>query len=143
MWCCTFPGRELVRPDAFGSFNQSGTLDGVPIRLGGKDDVVPVHLDAGARVFVCEASRGLAKQLAGYLFTTELRVRGDGRWHVDETGEWVLEQFTIKDFTPLDNEPLISVVGALRSMPGGDWENSPDLWAELHDVREDASEFAE
>jgi len=39
-----FPGCERAKPLTFGVSNQPGTLDGVLIKIGGKDETVPVHL---------------------------------------------------------------------------------------------------
>lgn len=40
-----FPGATQRAEPAFGPFNQAGTLDGVVIRVGGRDDPVPVMLE--------------------------------------------------------------------------------------------------
>ena len=56
-----FPGREQPPPLTFGAFNQPGVLDGVLIRIGGRDDTVPVHLRDGETIHVCNANRYLAK----------------------------------------------------------------------------------
>ena len=81
-----FPGREDAQTISFGAFNQQGSLDGVVVRVGGRRDTVPVLLQSSESVFsesvfyLCQASRALAKELAKYIFGSELRVNGDGRW---------------------------------------------------------------
>jgi len=130
-----FPGREEVLPIRFAAFNQDGTLDGVVIRLGGRRELVPVHLESGPVIHTCEARRNVAKLLAEHIFTSELRVKGTGRWLVDEFGTWQLEKFTISDFDVLDTEPLTSVVASLRGVQGSEWERLSDPWAELMKIR--------
>ena len=131
-----FPGREAVEPVAFGAFNQEGSLDGVVIRIGGTKEVVPVHLQTGEIIYDAEAKRPLAKQLAEHLFTSELRVYGQGRWSRDEEGSWKLVRFTIRDFEILESKPLSEVVGALRAVEGNDWGKLSDPWRELARIRD-------
>jgi hypothetical protein len=136
-----FPGRYEEEPWTFGAFNQYGVLDGILIRIGGRNEMVPVHLQSGEVIYTaCEAHRTVAKRLAPHIFTTELRVYGTGRWHRDESGDWILDRFTISDFTVLSDEPLTSVVTALRTIPGSEWPSLKDPWAELGAIRREADE---
>jgi hypothetical protein len=101
---------------------------------------VPVHIEAGAVVHNCEASRELAKRLATHLFTGELRVIGQGRWHVDGGGNWTLDRFTIRDFERLMDTSLTDAVAALRNVPGSDWDRVSDPWADLNYIRHNIDE---
>ena len=130
-----FPGRGLPRPPAFGAFNQDGVLDGVLIRVGGRDDTVPVHLQDGEAVHLCNASRDTARLLAPHLFGPALRVRGEARWERDADGRWSMRRFTIRDFRKLDDAPLGEVVGQLRGVEGNGWKEVEDPWAELEQLR--------
>ena len=58
-----FPGQEQPAPLTFGAFNQTGVLDGVLIRIGGRDDTVPAHLQDGDTIHVCNATRDMARRL--------------------------------------------------------------------------------
>ena len=131
-----FPGRETVEPVAFGAFNQLGSLDGVPIVVGGQKDPVPVHLEAEGEVHNCLAPRTLAREIAKYLFTSYLRVHGLGRWRRDEDGRWVLEKFRIDSYEELKDQPLSEVVRALRNVKGNEWETMSDPWGELAQIRD-------
>lgn len=132
----TFPGREEAEPVRFPVFSQGGTLDGVPCVVGGRGDWVPVHLESGPIVRNCVARRDVAKQLARYIFTDEVRVSGIGRWSIADTGDWVLESFRIHDFEVLDQTPLTEVVEALHAIPNNGWEKVSDPWAELKKLRD-------
>ncbi len=131
-----FPGREMEEPVVFGPFNQEGTLDGKVIMVGGKSDPVPVHLEQGATVYICQAKRDIARTLGRYLFQSELRVRGEGRWTREADGTWTLNRFTIYSFEVLDDEPLSAVVAKLREIPGSGWQDVDDPWSELTGMRE-------
>jgi hypothetical protein len=132
----SFPGREEAQPISFGAFNQQSSLDGVVIVIGGKGDPVPVHIESSESViYLCLASRALAKELAKHIFGTELRVNGTGRWLRNDAGEWQLERFLIGNFEVLNEQPLTSVVADLRAIPGSEWTSFKDPWAELDEIR--------
>lgn len=135
-------GAEIIRlhgdiapKNAFGPFNQEGSLDGVVVRLGGVNDPVPVHLESDSESYQCLASRAVARELAKHIFETPLRVYGVGRWLRNEDGQWTLENFTIRDFHPLNDESLISVIAKLRAVPGNEWGSIENPLAELDRMR--------
>lgn len=131
-----FPGRETIEQVTFGAFNQEGSVDGIVIRVGGKQEFVPVHLQSGEVFYTsCEANRSLAKLLAQYIFSSEIRVYGTGRWYRNENGSWVLDRFRISNFDVLRDAPLSSVVAELRKIRGSEWETLPDPWLELEKIR--------
>lgn len=130
-----FPGRDQPPPLTFGAFNQPGVLDGVLIRVGGRDDTVPVHLLDGETVHLCNANRDMARRLAPHLYGTPLRVHGDGRWERDADGVWTMKRFNVTDFEELDDAPLGHVVGRLREVEGSGWKEVDDPSAELRQLR--------
>lgn len=135
-----FPGREKPEPLAFGAFRQAGSLEGVLIKLGGKDETVPVHLQDESNIHHCNATREMARRLAPYLFEGTLRVHGIGRWERDADGAWRLRHFHIADFETLDDTPLGAVVERLRRVPGSDWRNLDDPYTELQRLRHGSGE---
>jgi hypothetical protein len=130
-----FPGRSRSAAGAYSPFTQPGTLDGIPIMVGGKLDPVPVHLEEGDIIHSCYASRTTAKRLAEYLFVSTVRVIGNGRWHRDSDGLWIMDRFTITDFHPLTDESLGEVITKLRTAAG---ESEPkEMLSELDKIRHD------
>lgn len=130
-----FPGCEQPAPVTFGAFNQLGVLDGVLIRIGGRDDTVPVHLRDGARIHLCNATRRMARRLAVHLYGPTLRVQGDGRWERDADGGWVMKRFNITNFEQLDDAPLGQVAQRLRDVDGSGWKDIEDPAEELRHLR--------
>jgi hypothetical protein len=128
-----FPGRSRPASAVYGPFAQPGTLDGIPIMIGGKGDPVPVHLEEAETTHLCLASRELARRLAAYLFVSVVRVTGKGRWHRDPDGLWVMDRFTIDDFDPLKDDSLVESVARLRSAAGS--PESDDVLDELDQIR--------
>ena len=130
-----FPGREEPAPVTFGAFNQTGVLDGVLIRIGGRDDTVPAHLHDGDTIHLCNATRDVARRLAGHLYGPPLRVHGNGRWERDADGCWVMKRFNITSFDVLDDAPLGEVARRLRDVEGSGWKEIEDPTAELRHLR--------
>jgi hypothetical protein len=132
-----FPGRNRPEPLVYGPFREDGTIDGQLIRVGGRDETVPVHLRDGAIIhtgLVCTPE--VARRIAPYLYGPTLRVHGTGTWVRNGAGMWELLRFRISDFEILDDAPLLTVVGNLRKVKGSDWSAVPDpvraLLAERH-----------
>ncbi|HET9904657.1 MAG TPA: hypothetical protein VFQ27_13260 [Xanthobacteraceae bacterium] len=132
-----FPGRSRPEPLVYGPLREDGTIDGQLIRVGGKDETVPVHLRDGAIIhtgLICTPE--IARRIAPHLYGPTLRVHGTGTWFRTGAGVWELRSFRISDFEVLDDAPLLEVVGKLRKVKGSDWSAVPDpvrtLLAERH-----------
>jgi hypothetical protein len=123
-----FPGRTRPKPMRYGPFREEGSLDGVVIRLGGRDDTIPVHLeDAEGAVYPCQTTVEISKQLSRHYRGSTVRVYGSGRWVRDENGSWNLLDFSISRFEVIDDSPLTDVVAKLRSVKGGEWSGDYSL----------------
>ncbi len=118
----------------------SEALDGILIRIGGEDDPVPVHLEDGDKIHICYAKRSIARRLAPHLFGSPLIVSGTGKWRRDPDGSWLMDRFTIQDFTELNDAPLSEVVNKLRKVEGG-WKNHEDPLGELDRLRRDPDQI--
>jgi hypothetical protein len=131
-----FPGIHEVQ--RYGTVTQQCSLDGEVVRIGGTRERVPIVLKSEDDIIAdCYTSRGTAKRLATHLFEP-VRLFGSGRFARDDEGNWKLEHFVFESFTRLADEPLSSVVEALRAIPGGEWgDNALD---ELHIIRHGPTE---
>ena len=130
-----FPGRDQQKPVTYGALNQQGVLDGELIRIGGRDETVPVHLRDGDAIHICNTDRKIARRLGSHLYGRTLRVQGVGRWERDADGTWSLRRFNITEFEILDAASLREVVGRLRGVEGSGWMNVDDTSAELERLR--------
>ena len=130
-----FPGRGQEEPVTYGVVSQPGALDGELIRIGGRDDTVPVHLRDGEAIHICNTNREIARGLAGHLYGKPLRVQGIGRWERDPDEGWKLRRFNINAFQVLSDTLLSEVVGQLRGVEGSEWNNVDDPSAELNRMR--------
>ena len=129
-----FAGATRSDESEYGPFSQPGSLDGVPIVVGGEHDPVPVHLQNPERVHYCLATRGLAKRIGMHLFTTPLRVSGVGRWFRDREGAWTMKSFRIQDFVELPADSMAAATGRLRAIDAG-WKRRPDPLGDLVALR--------
>lgn len=128
-----FPGCE-ERREASLVVRDHGTLAGVVVRIGGKDQTVHVHLEAeGAAYTKLECTRALGKQIAACLFEF-VRVAGRGTWSRDSDGNWALDRFVIQSFERLDDAPLSEALEGVRALKL-DW--GPDAYGALRLLRAD------
>jgi hypothetical protein len=119
-----FPGIKAPVPQAITGIQQSGSLDGRLISIGGKSELVPLQLETPEKIVThIYAKRALAKEISKLLFEP-IRLLGQGRWSRDEDGEWNMDRFTVHGFEPLDADNLISVVSSLKAVKA-DWPNDP------------------
>lgn len=134
-----FPGRGRNEQPEYGPFAQHGTLDGVPIVVGGENDPVPVHLQDRGQIHNCLASRSIAKDIGRFLFTTPVRVSGIGKWVRSSDGIWTMKRFTIQTFQELKASSLHDATARVRAI-NAEWKRRPNAIAELVAIR--ASEDA-
>jgi len=73
----SFSGREKCHKMEFGPREPSGVFQGVPIKVGGENDPVPVHLEDGKDKHIVWPRRSLAKDNRSAL----VYFRGSGRGH--------------------------------------------------------------
>lgn len=136
-----FPGRTRPKPQSYGPFNQEGSLDGVLIAVGGKDETAHIRLQNGDITYSsCETNRALARELAKHLFEP-VRINGTGRWIRETDGQWSLQRFRIQSFSALENSSLRDTVDALRAVQGSGWKDISDPLAELDNLRKDTDEL--
>jgi hypothetical protein len=129
-----FPGRDNANQPEFGPIRQTAVFQGIPIKVGGERDPVPVHLEDGEEIHIVDASRRIAKQIADYLFASVVRVEGKGRWIRERTGEWKMLDFYVSDFDVLKEGNLRSDIQRLRSIPAA-WKDRDDPLSELMTIR--------
>jgi hypothetical protein len=132
-----FPGRTRPKPMRYGPFRERGSVDGVLIRLGGRDETIPVLLQDGEASFSCQTNREVAKRLAPHYLGETLRAHGEGRWVREEDGSWHLLEFYIEDFEVLDDSPLHEVIDKLRAVEGSTWGDNPNAISDLLGLRRD------
>lgn len=129
-----FPGRDAANQAEFGPFNQADFLQGMPIMMGGKGDPVTIHLEDGDDKHIVSASRRVAKDIAPYLFTSNIRVDGRSRWNRNRLGDWEMLDFQVQSFEVLADRDLTQSIAALREI-SGDWKSLEDPLGYLAEIR--------
>lgn len=130
-----FPGRKAVAPQTY-TISQPTTVDGVVIKIGGKDDTIPVTLrDQEGKLINCQI-RGAAhaKALSRHYLEAPIRVHGTGKWIRHEDGVWEIESLTISTYEELDTLPLDTVLAEIQNVRGMGWsamENPLQEWRKL------------
>ena len=134
-----FPGRDRPTAVTFGPFSQEGSLDGILVSVGGRDETISVQLQNGDVIYTgCETTREIARELGKHMFEP-IRIHGLGRWFRDADGKWNLRHFRIRSFEVLERSDLAEAARALRKVPGSDWRNRDDPMADLEQLREEGN----
>lgn len=121
-----FPGRDTPAQKTY-RVKEAGVLDGVVIRIGGKDNTIPVWLkDADGTIHKCEANSEMARELVRHYLATPLRVTGQGDWLRGEAGGWSLEKFKISGWEVLDDASITDILNAARLAKGNGWNEVDD-----------------
>lgn len=129
------PGRNTPFQQTY-RVKEVGLLDGVVIRIGGKDSTVPVWLkDMDGSIHKCEASSEMARELIKEYLSSPIRVAGQGDWLRGEDGAWTLEKFKISGWESLDEKPIVDIVNAARNTKGNGWNELDDPINEHHRIR--------
>jgi hypothetical protein len=114
-----FPGRLREKPLTFPAFRQDGAIEGQVVSIGGKDASAHAILQDGDITLTgLTMKRGLARDLAQYLYGPKVRLTGNGRWERHPDGAWKLLEFRVEGFKTLDEKPLAEVLQELRRLPG-------------------------
>lgn len=129
-----FPGRDAANQLEFGPIRQTSVFQGIPIKVGGERDPVPLHLEDGEQTHILWASRRIAKAIANYLFVSMIRVEGRGRFTRDRTGEWQMLDFVVNDFDVLREGDIRHDLERLRKMPAA-WKQEKDPLQKLATLR--------
>ena len=132
-----FPGRTRVVERSLGPVEQSGTLDGEVIQIGGRDETINVHLKIGEDVVYCVTTKAVARRLAHHIFGPPVRLSGIGMWSRSESGKWLLRSFSVRDFDTLDQTPLPKLFEDLRAKLGPGPQGRPNPVAFLRGLREE------
>ncbi len=131
-----FPGRKTTLPETF-TIIQPSSADGVVIKIGGKDDTIPVILrNTEGKIINCQI-RGAdnAKNLARYYLEGPIRVHGNGKWIRAATGAWELESLLIQSWEELDTAPLDEVLAEIGKVAGNGWRAMDEPLLEWRKIR--------
>lgn len=131
-----FPGGKAAQPPRTATVREYGELNGRIIRLGGKDDTIPVGLQqSDGTVISCTASVEQARQLKSYLLEPiDVLLTGVGRWTRTIEGRWEVTDFKISDCTPLQYDGFDDALAKVRK-GGSGWDAEADVDAALHRIR--------
>jgi hypothetical protein len=128
---------KLVAPQ-YGPVVEDGTLEGIVIRIGGKDDTFHILIQDGEKTYPCYTTDiAKAKALKPYLLEHDkpVRVSGRGKWCRNAGGVWDLLQFKISDYEALSNDDLQQVLERMRQIPGSGWDKIDNPLAEIDRIR--------
>jgi hypothetical protein len=132
-----FPGRKTPLAEEFTVYEE-GEFDGQVIRVGGKDESVPVWIQGeDGEIYICTANRQIARELAQCLFDRSVRVSGNGKWRRTSERVWQMDAFNIRSWEPLEEKSLTHEIEGFRAIEGSDWNRMDDPQGEWKKLRGD------
>lgn len=130
-----FPGKKEALDEEV-VINEAGTIEGQLVRLGGKDETAHATMEIEpGRWENFALGRGLAKELARYLYGDDIRVFGKGKWRRSVEGVWVLDAFFAERFECIGNSDLVETMRQLGDLQGNAWWEVRDPLEELRRIR--------
>lgn len=132
-----FEGSNRPQPIDYGVVHEESSLDGIPIKVGGKGKDPRVILKNQKTTWSgIVVTHEQAKQIAEHLYVKAIRLHGTGKWQRNKEGQWELKHFSTDSFEILDDTPLSEVVSQLRAITGSKWAEVEDPAAFLKELRE-------
>lgn len=127
------------QPEEERLLQQPDTIVGRVIKIGGRDETVPMTLETseGSYIEVNVKGRDLAKRLALHLFGDEVRVNGLATWKRDAEGVWSCTAMVVDDFEEPDTTSLSELFESLGKVPGNLWNEMDDPVGEWKKLRGD------
>jgi hypothetical protein len=131
-----FQGRMRPKALTFPAFRQECSIDGQIVSIGGRDRTAHVILQDGAISYSnIELQRGVARELAKFLYGPKVRLFGNGRWERHPDGAWKLLNFTVDRYEVLDEASLADVLSSIRAAPGNDLMTNEESYAQMISLR--------
>lgn len=114
-----FIGRNRPKALAFPPFREDTSIDGVLVKIGGKDPSAHATLQDGD-VFHAGVTmrRQLARELAPLLYGPTIRMFGNGRFERQPDGVWKMTDFKVDRYERLDERPIGEALAQIRAVPG-------------------------
>jgi hypothetical protein len=133
-----FPGVR-GRTGSLPPVSEAGAVQGVLIRIGGRDETAHATLRDGDRYYHCTMPRDVARALAKHLFGPPIRLHGRGRWRRTRDGKWeVMEEgFRVTDIEPLDPSSLRDAAARLQAAGGFGLPDETETWKVLREWRDE------
>ncbi|WP_256669768.1 hypothetical protein [Pseudomonas sp. BC115LW] len=130
-----FPGSKKNRPDKELIIDQESTVTGRVIKIGGRDDTIPLLLkDSDGTEYRCTVKgEDLAREISSYYLGDPIEVTGKGRWRRTHEGRWILENLIVTAWTALstDWDAAYDLMGKLAS----GWRDVADIEERCAEIR--------
>ena len=128
-----FPGViNKPAPEPVQTVHQASTIIGQVIKIGGRDETVPMQIRTpdGAFVDVNVKGREQARKLGHHLFGADLKFSGNATWTRDEEGHWSCSDMEVLSFEEPDGSSLVDLFASLQQIPDNHWHGVDDPIAE-------------
>ncbi|WP_242183180.1 hypothetical protein [Sphingomonas sp. CARO-RG-8B-R24-01] len=114
-----FIGRNRPKALTFPPFREDTSIDGVLVKIGGKDPSAHATLQDGDLFHVgVTMRREIARELAPLLYGPTVRMFGNGRFERLADGVWRMSDFRVDRYERLDERPIGEALAVMRAVPG-------------------------
>ena len=133
-----FPGRTK-KLEPIVHITQVLEIDGVVIKIGGKDDSIPVLIKSpDGELYHCQINgQERAKELSKHYLGEILRLSGDAKLERHPIEGWTVKTLNIKHFEPIADVSLTESFHALRNIDSIGWKDDDDPIKTWHLIRGD------
>jgi len=130
-----FPGRDTT-PEETITISQPTTIDGVVIKIGGRDDTIPVHVQDHDGTIIRCVVKGYteAKRLAQHYLDKPIRIHGNGKWIRGPAG-WRIESLAIQTWEPVEDFIAEDILARFHRIDNNAWLDHADPVEEWRRVR--------
>lgn len=104
-------------------------------RIEGRDRTVHAGVEADAKLYSLLLTRDQAKEIAPHLFGL-VKVQGEALRTRNPDGVWETGDITVRSIAPIEDEPLLDTIAALRAIGGFGWSGHGGL-DEVQRLRDD------
>lgn len=130
-----FPGGRKAKPMKELLIDEECSVSGQVIKIGGKDDTIPLLLrnSDGVEYHCTIKGEKLAREISAYYLRDPIEVSGKGKWRRTVEGTWVLEQLAVKAWSPLSTD-WDAAFEAMSRLAAG-WHDVPDIEERCASIR--------
>ena len=129
------PGGKKSAPEKEIVLEQESTITGQVIKIGGRDDTIPVLVkDSDGREYNCTIMGAqLAKEISSHYLGDPIELTGRGKWRRTSNGSWELLQLNVKSWSPLSGD-WDEAYASMEAIGRG-WADVPDVEDYLSGLR--------
>lgn len=130
-----FTGRRQTAPAKDMLIDQESTVTGQVIKIGGRDDTIPLLLrDADGHEYRCTVKgTDLAREISAHYLGDPIEVAGKAKWRRSQDGVWTLENLLVTSWNEISTD--WEAAHALMTQLASGWSEVADIEGRCAEIR--------